>query len=489
MSSVRFWIKASAAIGLSLPLFLSVQAVSAQALAAQNGPVSHREAVDDLSPAMAEQINQAAERVLAETGTPSASVAIVEDGKIVYTHGYGMARLDPATASEPWMRYSVGSISKQFTAAAILLLAQQGKLSLEDPVAKYFPDLTDAKNITIRMLLSHTSGYQDFWPEDYVMPPMMKATDPQHILNVWGKKPLDFAPGTRWQYSNTNFVIAGLIVEKLSGEPLFTFLQKNIFTPLHMQDVWDSDQTPLSSADAAGYVRHALGPQRPAPPEGAGWMLGAAELAMPAYDLGQWDISLMNRSLLSAESYRQFFAPVMLKDGANSGYSLGLFVGSEHGHPYLEHSGEVSGFVSENIVYPASHAAIVVLTNEMASPAASAIARAITPLVLAERNPAEAQALKVFLGLQQGKIDRASFTDWCNAYFNAQTLADYQNSLAPLGAPASVIQTDQSLRGGMTFRSFRVTFPDGKHKLDITTFTEPDGKLEQFLVLPVPQVN
>lgn len=479
MYSMRFWIQATAVIGLSLPLTLLGQSTSANPL----------DVVDQLSPVAAGQINQAAERILAETGTPSASVAIVEDGKIVYTHGYGLARLNPPTPAEPSMRYSIGSISKQFTAAAILLLEQQGKLSLNDPVSKYFPDLTDARHITIRMLLSHTSGYQDFWPEDYVMPPMEQPTTPQHILDVWGKKPLDFTPGTRWQYSNTNFVIAGLIVEKVSGEPLFTFLEKNIFTPLHMARVWDSDQTPLSPTDAAGYVRHALGPQRPAPPEGAGWMLGAAELAMPAYDLGQWDISLMDRSLLSAESYRQFFAPVMLKDGTNSGYALGLFVGSEHGHPYLEHSGEVSGFVSENIVFPKSHAAIVVLTNEMASPAASAIARAITPFVLAKRNPAETQAMQVLLGLEQGKIDRAEFTAWCNAYFNPQTLADYQTSLAPLGAPASIIQTDQSLRGGMTFRAFRVTFPNGKHNLNITTFTEPDGKLEQFLVLPVPEIN
>jgi CubicO group peptidase (beta-lactamase class C family) len=357
--------------------------------------------------------------------------------------------------------------------------------------------LTDAKDVTLRMLLSHTSGYQDYWPEDYVMPPMEKPTNTQHILDVWAKRPLDFAPGTKWQYSNTNYVIAGLIAEKVSGMPLMQFLQERIFKPLKMRDVMDSDVHDLGKTDAAGYQQYALGPLRPATKEGAGWGLGAFELAMPAYDLAQWDISLMDRSLLSQASYDEMFHPVDLKNGQNTHYALGMFVGTRDGHAYLEHGGEVSGFVSENLVFPKDKAAIVVLTNEMASPAASAIARALTPMVLgmpvsaasgAEAKRAEAQAMEIFTGLQQGKIERAKFTDWCNAYFSPQAIADYKDSLGPLGRPASIQMTSTSLRGGMTFRAFRVMFANGKNPLTITTFTEPDGKLEQFLVLPVPKV-
>ena len=481
--------------------FLAVIAVASLAAPvavwAQSGAKAGHDVVNRISAAQAEKIDAAAEKVLKETGTPSASVAVVEGGKIVYTHGYGLARLTPPTQAQPWMRYSIGSISKQFTAAALLMLQHEGKLSINDPVSKYFPDLTDAKNVTIKMLLSHTSGYQDYWPEDYVMPPMEKPTNTQHILDVWGKRKLDFAPGTKWQYSNTNYVIAGLIVEKVSGMPLMQFLRERIFRPLDMKDVFDSDMHQLLETDAAGYQRYALGPLRPATPEGPGWMLGAAELAMPAYDLAQWDISLMDRSLLSQASYDQFFAPVHLKDGQNTHYALGMFVGTRDGHAYLEHSGEVSGFVSENIVYPKDKAAIVVLTNEMASPAAGAIGRALTPLVLGmptgesnaeEAKRVEAQAMEVFTGLQHGKIDRAKFTDWCNAYFSQQAIEDYKNSLGPLGRPASIQMVRQGLRGGMTFRVFRVMFPNGKNPLTITTYTEPDGKLEQFLVLPVPKV-
>ncbi len=484
---MRKWMAAAAALMLVAPVTVWAQA---------GGRAGH-DVVNHLAPAAAQKMDAAAERILKESGTPGASVAVVEHGRIVYTHGYGLARLKPPTPTQPWMRYSIGSISKQFTAAAILMLQHEGKLSINDPVSKYFPDLTDAKKVTIRMLLSHTSGYQDYWPEDYVMPPMEKPSTPQHILNVWGKRPLDFAPGTKWQYSNTNYVIAGLIVQKVSGMPLMQFLRERIFEPLDMKDVFDSDRHPLPKTDAGGYQRYALGPLRPATPEGPGWMLGAGELAMPAYDLAQWDISLMDRSLMSHQSYDEMFSPVHLKDGKNTHYALGLFVGTRDGHPYLEHSGEVSGFVSENIVYPKDKAAIVVLTNEMASPAASAIGRALTPLVLglptgksnAERtNRAEKQAMEIFTGLQHGKIDRAKFTDWCNAYFSQQAIEDYKNSLGPLGRPGSIQMLRQGSRGGMTFRVFRVMFPSGKNPLTITTYTEPDGKLEQFLVLPVPKV-
>ncbi len=143
-----------------------------------------------------------------ETKAPSASIAVVKDGKIVYTQAYGYASLDPKRAAETDMKYAIGSISKQFTAAAILLLEQEGKLSINDPIAKWLPDLTQANDVTIKEILSHTSGYQDFWPQDYVPPMMMQSMPPEEILNRWAKIPLDFEPGTRWQYSNTNFVIA-----------------------------------------------------------------------------------------------------------------------------------------------------------------------------------------------------------------------------------------------------------------------------------------
>ncbi|MFZ1973663.1 MAG: serine hydrolase domain-containing protein [Candidatus Acidiferrales bacterium] len=443
-------------------------------------------AQSQLSPEMQQKIDQIASAALAKTGVPSASVAIVKDGQIAYLHAYGNARLDPQTAATPNMRYSIGSVSKQFTAASILLLQAQGKLSLDDKVGKFLPDLTRANDITIREILSHTSGYQDYWPQDYVMPEMLQPTTARKILDVWARKPLDFEPGTKWQYSNTNYVIAGLIVEKASGQPLLQFLQQHIFTPLNMKSVADTDQAKLGDTDPTGYMRYALGPLRPAPKEGTGWLFAAGELAMPADDLAKWDISIINQSLLKPASYRDFAREVVLADGLGSQYGLGVDVRSEFGHRALEHSGEVSGFTSENDVYPDDHVAVVVLTNEDAAEAAGSIAKAIAPLLLASDDPATpeklAQAQKIFAGLQHGTIDRSPFTDNANFYFSDQALKDFASSLSPLGAPQAFVQIRQALRGGMTLRVYVVSFPN--KVLRAWTYEMPNGKLEQFQVAP-----
>jgi len=245
----------------------------------------------------------------------------------------------------------------------------------------------------------------------------------------------------------------------------------------------------LGDTDAAGYVRYALGPLRPAPKEGAGWLFAMGELAMPAYDLALWNISMMKRSLLSAESYKQMFDSVKLKDGTDTHYGLGVDTNPRSGHAAIEHTGEVSGFVSENIVFPDDKASIAVLTNQDASPAASAIGRQLSPIVLGidtqTSSQAEGQALAIFKGLQQGRIDRKLFTENCNAYFSEQALDDFASSLKPLGTPASFHQAAEDLRGGMTFHSFAVTFADSPRRVRVTTYTMPDGKLEQYLVLPV----
>ena len=161
-----------------------------------------------LSPVLQQKIDSIATGVLAKSGLPSASIAVVQNGRIAYAKAYGFARLEPQLPANTDMRYCIGSISKQFTATAILILQQEGKLSLDDKVSRFLPDLTRANEVTIRELLSHTSGYQDFWPQDYLMPFILKPTTAEQILDRWAKKPLDFDPGTQWQYSNTNFVIA-----------------------------------------------------------------------------------------------------------------------------------------------------------------------------------------------------------------------------------------------------------------------------------------
>jgi D-alanyl-D-alanine carboxypeptidase len=459
--------------------FFLLAIVSPLALAAQS--------ISALDPALQTRVDRIAQQALDQTGLPSASVAVVQHGKLAYTHAYGSARLAtataPAIAATPEMRYSIGSISKQFTAAAILLLQEEGKLSLDDPLDRYVTGLTRGNEVTIRQILSHTSGYQDYWPEDYVMTPMLLPESSQQILDTWAKKPLDFEPGTQWQYSNTNYVVAGRIVEAVTGHPLMDFLTSRIFRPLGMQSVWNSDESKLTQADATAYYRHALGPLRAAPKEGPGWMFAAGELAMTAHDLALWDESLIAQSILKPDSYKQMFTEVKLKDGKGTHYGLGVEVVDRSGHRSIEHSGEVSGFVSDNEVLVDDGVAVAVLTNQDAVGAASTIARLAAPVILAApAKPAETQALAIYHDLQKGRIDRTLLAPNLSDYFTPEALADFQSSLAPLGDPLTFHQTAEQLRGGMTFRAFQIVYP-GKH-LTLTTYTYPDGKLEQYLIAP-----
>jgi CubicO group peptidase (beta-lactamase class C family) len=435
------------------------------------------------SPDLPGTADRIAREVLTRTGVPSASVAIVRDGQLAYLQAYGDARLEPRTPARPDMRYSVGSISKQFTAAAILLLAEQGKLSLNDPVARFLPNLTRAHEVTIRQLLSHTSGYQDYWPQDYVMPPMLQPVTTEQILDQWARKPLDFDPGTKWQYSNTNYVIAGLVVEKAGGLPFMQFLKEKILTPLGIENIVDVDQQRLGPADPTGYMRYALGPLHPAPKEGKGWLFAAGGLAMSAADLAKWDISMIQQRLLKPASYKEMETEVMLKSGAGTHYGLGVDVDTLAGHRVIAHSGEVSGFTASNLVFPDDRVAVAVLTNQDAISAASQISRKIAESFFGPAVSREQQrARQIFEGLQHGKIDRSLLTANCSAYFSEQALRDFASSLGPLGAPEEFAQTSQGQRGGMTFRSFRVRFP--QRTLVVTTYVMPDGNLEQYLVAP-----
>jgi D-alanyl-D-alanine carboxypeptidase len=444
----------------------------------------------EMTPELKAKVDAAVAAVVQKSGVPSASVGIVQGGRIVYTQAFGDARLNPELKATAAMSYPIGSISKQFTAACVLLLEQEGKLTLDDPVSKWFPQLTRAQDVTLRELLSHTSGYEDYAPQDYTIPLWMKAGDPTRLVEEWAGKPLDFEPGTQWQYSNTNFVLAALIVQKASGMPYFDFLEQHVLKPLKLTDALNLD-TDRARVEPQGYERRALAPLRPAVLEAPGWYFGDASLAMPVADLLEWDISIMDRTLLSAKSYEELESDVKLKDGKPTHYGLGISVGVANGHRVLEHSGEVGGFVAENVVFPDDKFAIAVLTNQEASDAASEVAQALIPLLLpalakapaaAEvMKPEEAQLELIMAGLQQGHINRSLFTADANYYFSAETLGDFASSLKPFGAVTSTTEKSSSLRGGMTYRTFAVGFADGT-SVAVSTYTMRDGKLEQLLV-------
>jgi len=434
-----------------------------------------------------EAIDKAAQAALDATGAPSASISVVRGGQIIYDQAYGAdGRITPRTAAVPSMRFGIGSISKQFTATAILLLEEERKLSLDDKVAKWYPQLTRAGNISVRQLLSMTAGYQDYWPQDYVFPDMLNPVTPPAIMQRWAGKALDFDPGTKWQYSNTNYVIAAAIVERVAGTSFIDFRRQRIFTPLKMTSAADLNTNALETTDAQPLLRNALGPLRVAPKEAPGWLFGAGQLAMTAHDLSLWNIAVMNRAVLRPSSYTTQQTEVRLSTGAATGYGLGVTVSVQGGRRRIAHGGAVSGYTSTSVIYPDDRASIVVFTNiypggsGAADRIASQIANVILPAAATAGNDSRDVARRIYDGLTKGIIDRALFTPAANAYFTQEVLADYAGSLAPLGAPAEFAPAGESQRGGMTIRIYRIRA--GSVLMSLTMMTLPDGRIDQYIV-------
>ncbi len=419
---------------------------------------------------------------LSRSGAPSVSVAVVQDGRLAYARAYGQARLHPRRPATTRTRYAVDSVSKAFTAAAVLLLQQDGMLRLDDPVAKNLPQLSGvpAGAVTIRQLLSHTAGTRDYWPQDYVPVEMTRPIGLDALLAEWGGKPLDFPPGTDWQYSNTGYVLAGAIVQTLSGQPLPAFLRQRVFAPLHMVRVTEDDTAPLRSPDAEAITRYALGPLRPATKEAPGWLFGASELAMDPSTLALWDVSLMDRSLLAPGSYDEMTRPAILRSGRDTRYGLGLELSDAGGRREWSHDGAGSGYLAANAVWPDDKVAVVALTNnDWASP--GAVVDRIAFVVL-KPDPAEARARTVFDGFRRGTIDRRLFTANGNAYLTPAVLADQKAGLSGLGSARLFHLDRESMRGGMRTRIWTIT--TARRTLTAIERSYPDGGIEQFMIDP-----
>ena len=464
----------------------------------------------NLDNAQSMQVDAAAYDIMHRNNVPAISLAIVREGYVVYVKAYGFAELPAVRNSgrkaNASTRFAIGSVSKEFTAAAILLLCDRGRLSLDDTVSKYLPELTDADQVTVRELLNHTSGYRDYFLQEYIPAEMQRPTSVDEILKRWAERPLDFSPGQEWQYSGTNYVMAGRIVEKVSGEPYERFLAQEILKPLGITDETIADNPTGRNRNAVGYYRFGLGPPRPAPLTGRNWLFAMADLEMTAKDVALWDISVIDRTLLSDSSYREMFANTQTKDGRSTGYGLGFFVTHVAGvdgreHLMLHHPGEISGFRSHNFILPDLKAAVVILTNAEYSDAASELAERLQAIVgvkgsaaktpgtrststrssqEAEENAIEARALRIVQDLGRGRLDREDLAADALQSFTPQAVDDIRASLAPLGALERVTLDSTQLRGGT--KHYALTLAYAHRQLQVAEYDLPSGKIEEFFI-------
>jgi CubicO group peptidase (beta-lactamase class C family) len=385
------------------------------------------------------------------------------------------------------MPYGVGSVSKQFTAAAAMVLVEQGRLQLDDPVATWFPGLAHSREMTLRMLLNQVSGYSDDYTEDYLTPEMATPTTPMAMVKKWTDKPLDFQPGTKWQYSNTNYGLAALIVEKVAGMPFFEFLTANVLRPAgvtHAIDLGGNEVPPVPQ----GYVHFGFGPARATPKEGRGTVFGAGELAMPIGDLLLWDTVVMKRNkVLKPSSWQVLEAEYDLPDGTGDGYGMGYFLEAKNDRRVIEHSGGLNGFTTLNQIYPDQDVAIGVLIN--GDTATNKLVKALEDVVFApaakEKQKVDARAEALTRGvlgeLALGQVDATKLHPNLRFFFTPQVLADYRSSLAPLGALTGLEQANTFERGGMDGFYYRATFASGG-PIAVFVYVTKDGLLDQILL-------
>ncbi len=416
------------------------------------------------------------------------SVALMIDGKVVLAKGYGQSSLDSGAAVTPETPFAIGSITKQFTCACILKLAEAGKLSVDDKVAKYYPGLTRAGDITILDLMNHVSGYPDYYPLDFVDRRMLKEIAPDELIREYAGGKLDFEPGSQYSYSNTGFIILGRIVEKVSGQPFGRFLAEQILKPLGLNHtLFEPD--PNQAGIARGYSTFALSGPEAATNEARGWIGSAGAIYSAASDLAAWDLALISGKVLNPSSFTLMTTPRQLADGRTSVYGCGLSISFRSERRVLAHNGAVAGFYALNSCVPSTKSAVVVLSNFESYDAVNAIysklmAAVLTttaPFIPTVSGPTAAEAHKLMLkSLEEGKVDRSLLGDEFNWYLTDEKLRAASVRLKPYGEPTKVDVLSTSERGGMEVSRVRFSFAQGV--LIGRMYRSPDGKVQQFFV-------
>lgn len=283
------------------------------------------------------------------------SVLVSQQGKILLDKGYGSANLEWEIPNSPATKFRLGSITKQFTAASILLLEERGKLKVEDPVKKYMPDAPAAwDKITIFHLLTHTSGIPSFTSFPDYRSTEATPTTPENLVARFRDKPLEFQPGEKWNYSNSGYALLGYLIEKVSGQSYGEFVQQNIFNPLGMKDSGYDSNSAIIAHRAAGYQSGAnalvnAGFIHMTIPFSAGALYSTTE------DLLKWEQALFGGKVLSSASLAKMTTPF------KQDYAFGLTVSANHGFKVIEHGGGIEGFATQLSYYPDDNLVVIVL--------------------------------------------------------------------------------------------------------------------------------
>ncbi|MCW5960729.1 MAG: beta-lactamase family protein [Pyrinomonadaceae bacterium] len=322
----------------------------------------------------ADQVDEIVRAQLAERHIPGAAVAVIKNGKVIKMKGYGLASVEFNVPATPETVFEIGSVSKQITAAAVMLLVEDGKINLDEKISTYLPNTPEAwKDVTVRHLLTHTSGVKSYTSlGGFELSKRYKVGD---FIKELSPQPLEFEPGSTYKYSNSGYSLLGYIIESASGKSYWEFLRERIFGPLKMTNTADRDPQFIIKNRATGYEWE------------NGKLVGrdynltdlfsAGAIVSTVADLAKWDIALRDETLLKTSSKNESWKPFILTNGKENSYGFGWNVGEFRGQRLVSHGGQTAGFAANLSRYRDADLDVIVLTNLGTQGAGSAIARAI----------------------------------------------------------------------------------------------------------------
>ena len=435
-------------------------------------------------PVRGHAIDEIAQGEIRAGSTPGIAVGVVQDGLLVYARGFGFANLAAHRRVGAATEFYAGSLSKQFTAAAILLLVQDKKLSIDEKITNYVPELGIARDVTIAQLLQQTSGLPDYTSAPGIAHDPTKPVKLEDLIKAVNRMKLAAKPGTQFQYNNFNYMIAALIVQRASQLPFSVFLQSRIFEPLIMTSTFVAGDQGISPQHAVGYTRGDNGKFQPVRRWDPTWLFGSGDLVTNVYDLAKWDVGMP--LLLNVDSVRMMWTPGV----QGSPYGMGWMIDQRSAQRFVWHNGEIAGFHSMNAFLPDSHVAVIVLANtdplhgqDVVSPEriANRVLDVVSPLPAAHFENAITDRATEWLGrLASDKIDRTQLTTKFSEYLSDQVVirADFKD----LGPVLSMVPIESFQRSGDTVYVFEVKFRAGTFRYQFAL--APDGKVDGLLLAP-----
>lgn len=429
---------------------------------------------------------------------PGVSVAVIKDGKPLYIKGYGFANVEHQVAVKPETIFQSGSVGKQFTATAIMILAEENKLALEDKITKYFPDAPDSwKDITVRHLLSHTSGMGDY-PEDF---DYRKDYTEDDFLKMIEAAPLRFKTGEKWEYSNLGYVTLGILIGKVSGKHYGEFLKEKVFAPLGMTTARVISEADIIPNRASGYrlEKGELKNQRWVSPLLNTTADGA--LYLTAVDMAKWEAGLNSEKILKKSSLEQMWTPAKLNDGKVVGYGFGWEIEQIGDQRLVMHGGAWQGFKSFIIRFPKDKLTITVFAN-LAQTNPNLLVRAVVSAFYPEftlsnkpikdtNDEITRATIKVVFQISEDSAKADSFTAEAQKDFLPNKSKQVAENLNKFGLPVAAIHDMQLIRRKEEngFIISRYSLVEVTKSMVIEVKSAKDGKIDDIKVIEMNEIS